>query len=446
VRIQYTLARSTGFPLPSLRAALALAALLLLTVSPPAAGENWQAWRGPRGDGTSKENDLPVSWNGKTGTNIAWKIPLPGTGHASPITWGDRIFTISTLEKSGERILLCLNRKDGSIRWQRKIFKAPLETIHRLNSRASSTPATDGKLVFSTFLKVDGRTVPAPNVGSPRPITPGTILVVAHDLDGNQKWKVEAGEFISAHGFNTCPVLYEDLVIINGDHDGDAYIVALEKETGKERWRIARENKTRSYVTPIIRKIGDRTQMVLSGSKSVASYNPANGKRHWIIDGPTEQFVASMVYDGRFLFITGGFPARHILAIRPDGSGNVTDTHIAWRTNRGAAYVPSPIVAGPYFLIVSDNGIASCFEAENGKRLWMERLGGGHSASTVSAGGLVYFVSDKGVTTVVRPGKKFEVVAKNELGERCSASPAISGGTIYIRGHKNLFAIKASGK
>ena len=446
MRIQYTLARLTGFPLPSLRAAMALAALLLLTVSPPAAGENWQAWRGPRGDGTSNENDLPVTWNGKTGTNIAWKISLPGTGHASPITWGDRIFTISTLEKSGERILLCLNRGDGSTRWQRKIFKAPLETIHRLNSRASSTPATDGKLVFSTFLKVDGRTVPAPNVGSPRPITPGTILVVAHDLDGKQKWKVEAGEFISAHGFNTCPVLYEDLVIINGDHDGDAYIVALEKETGKERWRITRENKTRSYVTPIIRKIGDRTQMVLSGSKSVASYDPASGKRHWIIDGPTEQFVASMVYDGKFLFITGGFPARHILAIRPDGKGNVTDTHIAWRTNRGAAYVPSPIVEGPYFLIVSDNGIASCFEAKNGNRLWMERLGGGHSASTVSAGGLVYFVSDKGVTTVVRPGKKFEVVAKNELGERCSASPAISGGTIYIRGHKNLFAIKTIGK
>ena len=188
MRIQYTLARSTGFPLPSLRAALALAALLLLTVSPPAAGENWQAWRGPRGDGTSKENDLPVTWNGKTGANIAWKISLPGTGHASPITWGDRIFTISTLEKSGERILLCLNKGDGSIRWQCKIFKAPLETIHRLNSRASSTPATDGKLVFSSFLKVDGRTVPAPNVGSPRPITPGTILVVAHDLDGKQKW------------------------------------------------------------------------------------------------------------------------------------------------------------------------------------------------------------------------------------------------------------------
>ena len=411
-----------------------------------AVAENWQAWRGPRGDGTSSEKDLPSRWNGKTGENIAWKTAIPGVGHASPIAWEDRIFTISTLEDTGERVLLCLNRKDGSIRWRRTVFKGPLETIHRLNSRASSTPATDGKLVFVTFLKVDGRTIPAPNVSAPRLITPGTILVAAYDLEGEKKWAVEIGGFISAHGLNACPVLYRKLVIINGDHDGDGYIAALERNTGKVRWKIDRKNKTRSYVTPIIREIDGRTQMVLSGSKSVASYDPATGKEHWFIDGPTEQFVASMVYDGKLLFITGGYPARHILAIRPDGRGNVTSTHIAWRTNRGAAYVPSPIVEGSYFLIVSDSGIASCFEAKDGKRLWMERLGGGHSASTVSAGGLVYFVSDKGVTTIVRPGSKFDVVAKNELGERCTASPAISFGTIYIRGHKNLFAIRTAGK
>ena len=430
---------------------IALSSLLLALLAPSfadqrACAENWQAWRGPRGDGTSDEKSVPVKWNGKTGENIAWKTAIPGAGHASPIIWNDRIFTVSTLEDKGERVLFCLNRDNGAIRWRKTVFKAPLETIHRLNSRASSTPSTDGKLVYATFLKVDGRTVPAPNVGSPRPITPGTILVVAYDLDGKLRWKREIGEFISAHGFNTCPVLYKDLVIINGDHDGDAYIVALERETGKERWRIERENKTRSYVTPIIREIAGRTQMVLSGSKSVASYDPSTGKRHWVMDGPTEQFVASMVYNGEFLFVTGGFPQRHILAIRPDGKGDITKTHIAWRTNRGAAYVPSPIVEGPYFLVVSDNGIASCFMAKNGNRLWMERLGGGHSASTVSAGGLVYFVSDKGVTTVVRPSAKFDVISKNELGERCSASPAISSGTIYIRGHKNLFAIRTVGK
>ena len=402
-------------------------------------GENWPGWRGPRGDGTSLGKNIPTKWNADK--NIAWKVAIPGKGHASPIIWGDRIFLATCLPDKKERVLMCLNRHKGAVLWQRTVFKGPLETIHRLNSRASSTPATDGKLVYVTFLKVDGRTVPAPNVGSPRPITPGTILVAAYDMNGEKKWIVEVGEFISAHGFNTCPVLYQDLVIINGDHDGNAYIVALDRETGKERWRVNRENKTRSYVTPIIRRIGKRTQMVLSGSKSVVSYDPNTGKQHWILDGPTEQFVASMVFDGKHLFATGGFPERHIIAIRPDGTGNVTNTHIAWRANRGAAYVPSPIVESQHLLVISDSGIASCFNTSDGKRLWMERLGGGHSASTVSAEGNVYFVSDRGVTTVLRPGPKFDVIAKNNIGEKISASPAISHGQFFLRSDNHLFCI-----
>jgi len=402
-------------------------------------GENWPGWRGPRGDGTSLGKNIPTKWNADK--NIAWKVAIPGKGHASPIIWGDRIFLATCLPDKKERVLMCLNRHKGAMLWQRTVFKGPLETIHRLNSRASSTPATDGKLVYVTFLKVDGRTVPAPNVGSPRPITPATIHVAANHMNGEKKWIVEVGEFISAHGFNTCPVLYQDLVIINGDHDGNAYIVALDRETGKERWRVNRENKTRSYVTPIIRRIGKRTQMVLSGSKSVVSYDPNTGKQHWILDGPTEQFVASMVFDGKHLFATGGFPERHIIAIRPDGTGNVTNTHIAWRANRGAAYVPSPIVESQHLLVISDSGIASCFNTSDGKRLWMERLGGGHSASTVSAEGNVYFVSDRGVTTVLRPGPKFDVIAKNNIGEKISASPAISHGQFFLRSDNHLFCI-----
>jgi len=181
--------------------------------------------------------------------------------------------------------------------------------------------------------------------------------------------------------------------------------------------------------------------MILSGSLCVASYDPHNGKRHWIVDGPTEQFVASMVYNGEYVFVTAGYPERHILAIRPDGSGNVTGTHVAWRTNRGAAYVPSPIFAGPYLLVVADSGIASCFNAKTGKRHWMERLPGGHSPSTVSADGLVYFTSDRGVTTIVRPGKMFNIIARNELGEQISASPAISQGQIFLRTHQHLYCI-----
>jgi outer membrane protein assembly factor BamB len=247
--------------------------------------------------------------------------------------------------------------------------------------------------------------------------------------------------FSSKHGYCSSPVLFEDKVIVNGDHDGDAYLVALNAATGKTVWKVDRENKTRSYCTPIIREIDGRTQMMLSGSKSVASYDPRTGRRHWIIDGPTEQFVASLVYNGELLFLTAGFPDLHMMAIRPNGSGNITDSAIVWRTSKGASYVPSPIAVGDYFLVASDAGIASCFHAKDGERLWMERLGPHYSASLVTAGGLAYFLADDGVMTVVRPGSKLDVVAKNALGEHCYASPAISQGKIYLRGEKHLYAI-----
>ncbi|HEY1785966.1 MAG TPA: PQQ-binding-like beta-propeller repeat protein, partial [Pirellulales bacterium] len=195
------------------------------------------------------------------------------------------------------------------------------------------------------------------------------------------------------------------------------------------------------YSTPIIREIDGRTQMILSGNKCVASFDPRSGERHWIIDGPTEQFVASVVYNGRLLFLTAGFPDLHMLAIRPDGHGNVTGTHIAWRTSKGASYVPSPIAAGDYFLVVADGGIATCFDADNGTTRWTQRMGPHFSASLVSAAGLVYFLADDGTTSVVRPGDKFDRVAENKLGEYCYASPAISQGQIFLRGEKHLYAI-----
>ena len=401
--------------------------------------ENWPGWRGPSGDGVSAGEGIPTKWSSTE--NIAWKIAVPGEGHSSPIVWGDKVFLTSSLTEKNKRILLCIDRLSGQTVWQRDVVQSPPETIHRLNSRASGTPATDGKQVYVTFMRAEGDEVIAPNVGSERLITPGKIIVAAYDLDGNEKWKTNVGDFVSAHGFNTCPVLFEDLLILNGDHDGDAYLVALDRQSGRQRWRTRRENKTRSYVTPIIREIDGITQMILSGSLCVASYDPRNGKRHWIVDGPTEQFVASMVYDGKYVFATGGYPERHTLAIRPGGKGNVTDTHIAWRTTRGAAYVPSPIISGRYLLMVADSGIASCFEARTGKRHWMERLPGGHSPSPVSADGLVYFVSDRGVTTIIRPSETFAVIAKNELGEPVSASPAISQGQIFLRTHQHLYCI-----
>ncbi|HOC54634.1 MAG TPA: PQQ-binding-like beta-propeller repeat protein [Verrucomicrobiota bacterium] len=414
-----TLLRSSRFGLRLWLALLPLA----LSLAANAAAENWPCWRGPRLDGTSQEQDIPTHWNATN--NVRWQTELPGAGHASPIVWDDRVFTVSARPEAQDRLLLCLDRRTGKPVWQQTVLNAPLERKHGLNSYASSTPATDGEKVYVAFLDRD------------------RMFVAAYDFGGRQRWVARPGPFASMHGFCSPPLLYGDKVILNGDHDGDSYLVALSREDGRVLWKTPRENHTRSYCAPFLRSIAGRQQMVLSGDKCVASFNPDTGARLWVIDGPTEQFVASPVYSERcgLLFITGGYPDHHILAIRPDGAGNVTQTHIAWRTTRGAAYVPSPIIAGDYFLTITDAGVAHCFAAKTGDLLWTQRLGAQH-ASLVSAGGHVYFLNDKGVTTVVQPGPQFRRVAENSIGEKCFASPAISRRHLFLRGERRLFCIE----
>jgi outer membrane protein assembly factor BamB len=415
-------------------------AVLCLPIS-QASAENWPGWRGPRGDGTSQESNVPVKWDAVKGENLAWKVAVPGSGHAQPVIWEDRVFLAACLDATKERVLICLDRKDGKQLWQKTVFTGPLETKHSLNSFASSTPVTDGKHVYVSFLEVDGRTIPAPNVGAPRPITPGKMVVAAYDSEGNQKWIARPCEFISAHGYCASPVLFEDTVIVNGDHDGKGYVVALKQSTGDVAWKQPRAHGIRSYVTPLIRDIDGRTQMILSGSKHIISLDPRDGSQHWKIEGPTEQFVASMVFDGKLLFMTCGFPTYHVMGIRPDGKGDVTETHVAWHETSAKCYVPSPVVCGEHLIVADDRGTANCFVAATGERLWQERLGDHFSNSLVTAGGLVYLVADNSPTKVIRPGKELEVVAENPLGERCYSSPAISNGQIFIRGEKHLFCI-----
>ncbi len=412
-----------------------LAALaLLFCTSPDLFAENWPCWRGPRGDGTSLEQGIPVTWSGTD--NVAWKVAVPHLGHASHIIWGDRIFLVGTDLEKQERILTALDRANGTMQWELSVIRTPLEKKHRLNSYSSSTPVTDGELVYVSFLDE------------------GKMFAAAYDFDGNERWRVHPGIFSSVHGYCSSPVLFEDKLIINGDHDGDAYLVALDKKNGNTVWKTDRENRTRSYCTPIIRDIDGRTQMVLSGSKCVASYDPHDGSRHWIIDGPTEQFVASLVYSHDLLFVTGGFPEHHVLTIKPTGSGNVTKSHIAWhhtgKMGKIASYVPSPIAVGNYFLVASDDGQATCLDVTTGEVQWSEHISRHFSASLVAAGGLVYFLDDYGVTQVVKPGKKLEVVATNKLfdpsaaeedKDACSASPAISQGQLFIRSDKALYCI-----
>jgi outer membrane protein assembly factor BamB len=406
--------------------------VLVLALAGAARAGDWPGWRGPRGDGVSDEKDTPIKWSATE--NVAWKTAIPGKGHSSPIVWGDRVFLTTCIEEDAKRpddkarrMLLCLDRRDGAILWQKEVISAKLEKVHRLNSRASSTPATDGKHVFVTFL--DGT----------------RVVVAAYDFDGKEAWQKSPGRFSSTHGFCSSPILYKDTVIVNCDHDGDGYVVALAKATGEPRWRIERPNHTRSYCAPLIVDAAGKKQMVMSGSKCVAGYDPDTGKQWWIIDGPTEQFVSSLVFLEDTFFLTAGFPTHHYMGIKPDGAGNVTRTHVAWhhevKNAREGAYVPSPVAYGHWFFAVSDDGILNCFDAKGGEWKWRERLGKHHSASPVLAGGHLYFTADSGDTYVLKAGDKFEVVSKNPLGEECYASPAVSRGQIFLRGDRHLFCI-----
>jgi outer membrane protein assembly factor BamB len=244
------------------------------------------------------------------------------------------------------------------------------------------------------------------------------------------------------------------MVIVNCDQDArfatekghKSYIVALDRKTGKEVWRIDdRPHQIRSYCAPLIVQAAGKWQMVLSGTQCVTSYDPDTGKLLWLIDGPTEQFVASPVYGDGVIFLTAGYPDYHNMGIKPDGMGNVTKTHVLWHeanvAARKAAYVPSPIAHGKHFFLVSDDGFAHCFVAKTGDRLWMKQLGRHHSASPVLANGLLYFIDDDGDMYVLRAGAEFEVVAKNSFGEECYSSPAISRGQLFIRCLHHLYCI-----
>jgi outer membrane protein assembly factor BamB len=403
-------------------ATVALAMCLILMRSKLQA-ENWPGWRGPQGDGSSVEKNLPTQWSATE--NVAWKVEAPCLGHSSPIVWDKHIFVVGVKAGTESRTLVAIDSESGKTLWEKEVLKAPLERIHKLNSHASSTPATDGKLVYVSFL--NGK----------------QMFVAAYDFAGNQVWSDEPGIFSSVHGYCSSPVLFENLVIVNGDHDGEAYLVALDRDTGKTVWKTPRENRTRSYCTPLIREINGRLQLMLSGSKCVASFDPRTGNRQWIFDGPTEQFVASPVYSHGLLFITGGFPDKHILSINPDGNGNITKDNIVWHYKKGTgvSYVPSPIAIGDYFLVASDDGVGTCFDLKSGNVLWQKRLAGHYSGSLLSANGLAYFTSDDGVTKIIKPGPELEIVATSQIDDACYASLAASNGKLFIRGEKYLWCV-----
>jgi len=400
--------------------------LIIITVS-VARAQNWPCWRGPNGDGTSMEIDLPTHWDSIT--NVVWKITVPGKGYSSPVIWKDKLFITTALAETNEKVLLCYDCKSGDLLWQKSVLRTAFENKHDNNSYASGTPATDGIRVYVSFL--DGK----------------DVMLAAYDFSGKQIWLQRPGTFFSPHGYSCSPVLFEDKVIINGDSQGDSFVAAMSKVDGRIIWKVSHDRPAHSFSTPIFRMMAGKMQMIFCGNKEIASYNPDNGSRYWFVSGPSEDFCSSPVYNEKsgLVLVSSAWPVRNLVAIKPDGQDDVTKSHVIWESRKGAYYVPSPVCTDDYLFTTMTTGQVHCIEVATGKILWVEELGLQYS-SPVLANGLVYMPNDEGVVTVIKPGPTFEYVAKNSIGERMNASPAISNGKIYLRGYKHLFCISKNGQ
>jgi outer membrane protein assembly factor BamB len=388
--------------------------------------QNWPCFRGPRGDGTSTEKNVPVKWDSVT--NVIWKISIPGKGYSSPVIWNDRLFLTTAMQDTQEKMLLCYDTKDGNLLWKKTVVKSKFENKHDDNSFASGTPSTDGNRIYVSFL--DGQ----------------DVVVAAYDFSGRQVWMQKPGTFASPHGYSCSPVLFEDKVIINGDSQGDSFVAALSKTDGHVVWRVKHDKPAHSFSTPIIRNIAGKNQLIFCGNREIASYNPSDGTKNWFVSGPSEDFCSSPVYNEKsgLVMVSSAWPTRILVAIRPDGKGDVSKSHVVWQTKKGAYYVPSPVCTDDYLFTTMTSGDLHCIEVATGKVLWVQPNGAQYS-SAVLVNGLVYLPNDEGVITIIKPGPKFEYVAKNPMGEKMNASPAISNGKIYIRGYQHLFCIGKNG-
>src|SRR5262245_60967998 len=390
--------------------------------APSVAGDtNWPRWRGPQQDGHSADPDLPMKWSSE---NIVWKTSLPGIGQSSPIIWGDRIFLTSGLDKGKERIVLCVDRKTGKLLWQQTAWKGEPEPVHPLNCWASSSCVTDGEVVVAFF---------------------GRGGIHAYSIEGKHLWSRDLGRFEGPWGTAACPIMVDGLVVQNCDADENANLIALDKRTGSEIWRTRRRDY-RGWSTPIVIDAGGRRELVLNGQEGVQAYDPATGSELGFCASVKVRGEPTVTPAGGLLCVVNGLTGGEIYAVRPGGTGNVTDTRMAWHTpRRGARDCPSPIVVGDYMIVSDMEGVATCYSVKDGHIYWKERLAGKQSGSPIAASGLVYFVNEAGTTRVIKPGPKLEVVAENQLtagpNEIFRASPTPCDGQIFIRSTSVLYCL-----
>jgi outer membrane protein assembly factor BamB len=432
-------------------AATQVVVLMLISQVVSARTSNWPGWRGPSGQGVSSEKNLPAEWTPTK--NIKWKTPIAGRGHSSPIVWGNRIFLTTAVEGpvvpgakavkhmvDGDKEFLhpdsigadrkhtfkviAIDSESGKILWEQAAFEGtPYDNRHRKSSYAASTPVTDGKHVFAFF---------------------GSEGLYAYDMKGKLSWKADLGKLGTVGmGTGTSPILYEDLVIMQCDEEmgGASFIVALDKKSGKQVWKTPRKVQV-SWATPLLVKTAKRAELISSGTEAVIAYDPATGKELWRHKGVEGNAIPSPVANNEMVFISAGFPAKKAMAINLGGTGDLADT-VVWKYAKGTAYVPSPILYGDYLYLTTDRGILTCLDARTGEL----KYEGGRvpipatfTASPVAFEGKILLTSEDGETFMIKAGRKHEILGTNSIGEPVYASPAISDGTIFIRGEKNLYA------
>ena len=385
------------------------------------AADDWPCWRGLAGDNIAIEpQDPPLHWSSEA--NVLWKADVPGRGHGSPTLWGDRIFIPTSDEKMETQSLLCYGRRTGKLLWQTEIHRGGFMHSHPKGSHASSTAACDGSHVFITFMIQEW------------------IWLTSLDFDGKIVWQKKLLPFKSFHGYAPSPLLYKSLVIVPGDNPGYNYMAAVRRDTGDLAWLIHRTDY-QSFASPIVGHVCGRDQLLVNGPLEVSSYDPNTGRRLWHCDGPSKEAAATVAFGKDLVYASAGYPAKNLLCIRADDSGDVTRTHLVWQMKNKASFVPSPLLHEGLLYLVNDGGEFMCMEAGTGKTVWKDRLDGGFSASPVLAGGNLFVPNEDGVTYVVKAGRSFRIVATNDLADGGFATPVICGSRIYLRTLHRLYCI-----
>jgi outer membrane protein assembly factor BamB len=398
----------------------ALPLLFVLTAFAVSA-EDWPEFRGPTAQGHSTERGLPLEWS--ESRNVMWKARVPGLGWSSPVVAGGRVWVTSAIKEHGGSLrALAFDLETGRELVNAEVFRTKsADPLNAKNSLASPTPIVEGDRVYVHF---------------------GADGTAALTTSGEIVWKIRLS-YESQHGSGGSPVVHGDLLIFSADGSDRAFVIALEKQTGKTRWKTSRRQPSdQAYSTPLVIRVGDRDEVVSVGAFRAEAYEPESGKEIWRVGyGDGFSNVPRPVYGHGLVYIATGFQQPSLLAVRPDGTGDVTRTHVAWTLRRGAPLTPSPLLVGDELYIVNDGGIVSCLDATTGETRWQHRLDGNFSASPVFADGRIYFLNEEGVATVILPGKEFRTLATNHLDGATLASMAVSAASIFIRTDTHLYRI-----